>query len=390
MPEVIKAEYRIVTPMFIGDANQQATGISPASVKGALRFWWRALNWGRIRSEANSDEAALKGLHKQEGYIFGSSAEKSTGQSQFLIRIRANKDLDKGAKLTDKPKPGVQYLLGQGLYHFRENYKREAIQSGSFIVECVLRPSSKAKLYKKQLAESLLALGLLGGLGSRSRKGLGSVAIQSISDDSFKVPTSVKELKEVINQWRQAAPSPPFTAFSALSRVDISITGSNALELLNQAGSEQQLYRSYGRKGSHDSFHKVAGKQAEQNFKTDHDSMLKVGNGQRPSSIPERSVFGLPHNYFFSGSNLNIEYSVGEKDRSRRASPLFIHTHVFPNGDAALLQTLLPAQFLGDGSKLEFKVKKKKPTSIAFKSSMINWDTIRTYLNRFTDREQIL
>lgn len=46
MPSKITATYRIVTPMFVGDANQQATEISPQSVKGALRFWWRALNWG--------------------------------------------------------------------------------------------------------------------------------------------------------------------------------------------------------------------------------------------------------------------------------------------------------------------------------------------------------
>lgn len=46
MPNKITASYRIVTPMFIGDAKQEASGISPTSVKGALRFWWRALNWG--------------------------------------------------------------------------------------------------------------------------------------------------------------------------------------------------------------------------------------------------------------------------------------------------------------------------------------------------------
>lgn len=37
-PLQIQARYRIVTPMFIGDANQDATDISPTAVKGALRF----------------------------------------------------------------------------------------------------------------------------------------------------------------------------------------------------------------------------------------------------------------------------------------------------------------------------------------------------------------
>ncbi len=41
---VITATYRVVTPMFIGDADQKATSLRPPSIKGALRFWWRALN----------------------------------------------------------------------------------------------------------------------------------------------------------------------------------------------------------------------------------------------------------------------------------------------------------------------------------------------------------
>jgi hypothetical protein len=43
--KTLQATYRIVTPMFIGDAEQKATDLRPPSIKGALRFWWRALNW---------------------------------------------------------------------------------------------------------------------------------------------------------------------------------------------------------------------------------------------------------------------------------------------------------------------------------------------------------
>jgi hypothetical protein len=61
MSESIEASFRIVTPMFIGGADQTpADGIRPPSVKGALRFWWRALNWGRIREQTSCDEVALQ------------------------------------------------------------------------------------------------------------------------------------------------------------------------------------------------------------------------------------------------------------------------------------------------------------------------------------------
>nr|CAA6825513.1 MAG: Unknown protein [uncultured Thiotrichaceae bacterium] len=60
MPEKITARFRITTPMFIGDAHQQARGISPAAVRGALRCWWRGLGWGRLRNgQCATDACAL-------------------------------------------------------------------------------------------------------------------------------------------------------------------------------------------------------------------------------------------------------------------------------------------------------------------------------------------
>lgn len=96
-PHVIRATYRIVTPMFIGDAEQKASGISPASVKGALRFWWRALNWGRFWRETDGNElAALKALHEEEARLFGSSMDEKkekSGQGCFLLSVEQPKRL---------------------------------------------------------------------------------------------------------------------------------------------------------------------------------------------------------------------------------------------------------------------------------------------------------
>jgi CRISPR-associated protein Cmr1 len=122
-PILIVATYRIVTPMFIGDANQKASGISPASVKGALRFWWRALNWSRIRAKEQSDTVALQHLHSEESELFGSSADKGVA-AKFTLRVTCS---SKASPLQSSPKSGIQYLLGQGLFHFREGYLREAL-----------------------------------------------------------------------------------------------------------------------------------------------------------------------------------------------------------------------------------------------------------------------
>jgi len=129
---IITATYRIVTPMFLGDADQNATEIRPPSVKGALRFWWRALNWGRIRGQCGNDAEALRQLHKEEANLFGAAAEdnKSYGQARFMLRLKYTKDAAKQEFAWDH-RPGVQYLLGQGLWHFKEQLLRGFIAPGS-------------------------------------------------------------------------------------------------------------------------------------------------------------------------------------------------------------------------------------------------------------------
>jgi len=79
MPRTLCATYSIVTPMFLGDAEQTAKAFRPTALKGCLRFWWRATRWGRIRNEHGSDRDALRALHAREARLFGSAAGDGSG-----------------------------------------------------------------------------------------------------------------------------------------------------------------------------------------------------------------------------------------------------------------------------------------------------------------------
>lgn len=416
-PHVIRATYRIVTPMFIGDAEQKASGISPTSVKGALRFWWRALMWGRIRSVVQSDRVALERLHREEAELFGTAADNGQA-AKFTLQLAYSL---KTASLAN-PKAGIQYLLGQGLYHFTNGYLRTALaENNNFELVLTLHPKQKQQsqeayeAQKQQLVDAVLMFGLLGGLGSRARKGFGSVAIQSLvlDDVIIPIPTNIAELKAEIKKYQSSVNMPPFTAFSAQTRIDVSSQEANALEALNKVGEGQQLYRGYG-KADNKGTHKVNGRTAEQNFKNDHNSVLGVIRlKQPPATIPKRSVFGLPHNYFYSSEMTKLtqkyieqkmdekaakskaareskaDFAPSGKDRARRASPLFIHTHQFPNQKIAVIQALLPATFLPEGDSLEFNVG-KKVTVCFHEDEMIDWQVIHTYMDRFADKERVL
>lgn len=308
-PHTIKATYRIVTPMFIGDAEQKASGISPASVKGVLRFWWRALNWGRIRSDIQSDTAALQRLHSEESALFGTSADNGKAAS-FTLRTHTQAvSITPG---TDWPNGGndPSGYLGLGLWqsgsHARGNFQphREYIKEGqNFSVE-LIASAHLPQTALQQLKDALIAWGLFGGLGSRARRAFGAIAIESLDTTAYQfasVSDYQASVTKLLTQYRlTTVKQPPFSAFGKDTQFSIS----DRLE--TQARSA----------------HAVLG------------NAFKNYRGQ-PSTLrgSKKRVFGMP---YAGGTKLEGE--------ARRASPLLFHVH--PIGTRFVGAVLyLPAAF---------------------------------------------
>ncbi|NLU33512.1 MAG: type III-B CRISPR module RAMP protein Cmr1 [Wolinella succinogenes] len=399
MNKEIKATFRIVTPMFLGDWEQGVgDGIRPPSVKGALRFWWRALNWKTAIKQSNNDEnKALKWLHKEEARLFGAAAgENGGGQGVFLLKVTQQEML----KETPKLQPGQQYLAGQGLWHFRNGLLRQCIaRDQKFDIE--IRFSNKTNdADKKNIGNAILIFGLLGGLGSRARKGFGSLSLESIEGvGDFAIPSNEQEYKSAIKNLvtSDIEELPPFTAFSKKTRIDISQKGRDAFTVLNEIGRQMQMYRSYGH--NRNGVHIVDSKPAEQNFKNDHDAMLNFSRNNTLLFVPRRTVFGMPHNYFFSSTKANIEFFPKLKpsddsgrraspldESGRRASPLFIHIHKFSNGESIGVQALIPSTFLPDSAEVYAKMDK----ATASQEVSVDWQVIGDYLDRFKSRTEVI
>ena len=394
LPTVIHATYRIVTPMFIGDAEQNATGIAPQSVKGALRFWWRALMWGEYASTTSCEAAALVLLHDKEAELFGSASDEdglAAGQGYFSLRVNFT-EKPKTIRVNDLQGAGLRYFLGIGLS--REG-SRSALAAGQTFQ--VNLKSFNLKDQQANLIKTLMLFGLVGGLGSRVRKGWGSVAIESlaIGKDVINIPhdkQSYQAWLKTLSSDQTLSQLPPFTAFSNRTRIDISCIAkfpTTAQSLLNEVGEEQQLYRSYGLKGF------VNGKSAEQKFSEDHDlvaNIIRTYKTDKPSAIPKRAIFGLPHNYYFSSTKGKADLTHAEPNRSRRASPLLIHAHQFPDKSIAIIQILMPATFLPEGSLMQYSMGRRddQKVNLSFNKNMLNWSDITNYMDRFPNREKVL
>lgn len=392
MAETLEATYRIVTPMFLGGADQTSfDGVRSPSFKGALRFWWRALNWGRCLRDSRDEVAALRLLHHREAHLFGIAADgESSGQGCCLLRIRT--DVPQLAK-SALPNAGTghQYFLGQGLYHFKDKYLRDAIAPGEVHIRMSFRPGTPSH-ERTSVAEALLALGLLGGLGSRARKGFGALAIQALQGADCAAPDTLEDLKEALAKLTadRLDTLPPFTAFSGYSRIDLlPVAHRDAWRLLGDIGADMQRYRSYGQNG------KVAGQPAERNFNDDHDLALDVARGHPVDRHPRRAVFGLPHNYFFSSTKTKAEVNAiaplssggwSDVGSNRRASPLFVHPHQFPDGSVLAVLALLPAQFLPDGWRIGLKGRgpvQRLPVDA-------DWSVLSCWMDRFGERQRVL
>lgn len=379
----IEVAYRIVTPLFCSGSDPDKAEVRLPSFKGVLRWWWRALAWARYRG--NLDQ-----IHDAEAALFGSA-----GGGQSRVAMRLGKAKPPGAlpskellRLPDRRVvgEGARYL-GYGVMEAFGSAKK-GVAAGELTRACLPAPFDlELELRARDLDESALALlldalravGLLGALGAKSRKGYGSVVLRSMAvggQSCWEPPGSIDKLKQAIGAlFSKPTPSglPLYTALSSRTRIVlVPGTGRNhPLELLDLVGCEVMRYRSWGHNG------KVLGKNSERNFRDDHDLMKARPDERR--THPRRIVFGLPHNY-----GPRKEEQVGPADRriDRRASPLLVHIHECGEAPVAVL-SFLPAMFLPDGDRAKIDVGGRRPVTIAPDPEL--WQPIDDLLTRFLD-----
>ena len=164
----ITFEIETITPMFLAGADQSKAELRAASIKGLLRFWWRALQAGTKIDE----------LKRAENKIFGSSDE-GIGASKFSIRVtQPDKPFLTNFKKETKGRPDpVGYLFYSTF--MQTGKERPYFPEGS---KFTITLSSREAQYLKIAAASLWILVYLGGLGTRSRRGAGNVVISNLQD----------------------------------------------------------------------------------------------------------------------------------------------------------------------------------------------------------------
>jgi CRISPR-associated protein Cmr1 len=145
-----------ITPMFLSGADGQTPELRPPSIKGALRFWWRAMN-GHL---------GLTELKKQESLIFGGTDGDSGGRSRILIRIKNHLETEKQLQKSETkltPRAGKNFTK----LAFDEKQK--------FTI--LLSTTDEKVISEIHLTNLFIITCALGGFGGRKNRGFGSIQI---------------------------------------------------------------------------------------------------------------------------------------------------------------------------------------------------------------------
>jgi len=203
---------RTLTPLFIAGADQTKAELRAPTFRGLMRYWQRALVGGLV----GTGQDGLNQVMQAETDIFGATdvgsaiAIKVSGASSEPREFTEQISVRIGGKWQATGKGYLLWSMAKSGREERGNLKpaRWYFPPGTnFQVTLSSRSQDGARLSKAVAAFWLLTQ--LGGIGSRSRRCAGSLAVQSIekniADLPFTVPADALALKQQIEQGLRTA-----------------------------------------------------------------------------------------------------------------------------------------------------------------------------------------
>ena len=173
-----------ITPMFLSGADGTTPELRAPSIKGALRFWWRAME----------NENSIKILREKETKIFGGSYKDDN-----------NKEVTLRSKIIILP-PQISKSIPIQISGTPHHKKYGCTVSGCDSEFCGKGKQQTAMLYtfeltikfddsaitRDELIKLVKTTFILGGLGKRERRGFGSVMITHIDNNPcFQTKTEI-------------------------------------------------------------------------------------------------------------------------------------------------------------------------------------------------------
>ncbi len=406
----------VTTPMFLAPGPGARSELRMPGIRGAARFWFRALAAPIFRD----DYAALA---RAEAEVFGAAGgqygDARIGPSPVALRLVRPPALDPPLSRAELRSPrwlrlppigerrthGIGYLLGQGLYlppSSKEDREHPELArpdhipagaTGTFEVRIGVRGDAVFAGYVREVTGiSLWALATFGGLGARVRRGFGGVTFAGLDQLCATIGESVEpsrehpailRLHELVAERhgrplprrsspRQLGTSTAWPAAPTWARWHIRQSGQTGSwpQLLHHAGAKLREFRAPVERGPEfSSFKRWVTREYT-------DAVVPTLKGDRPASRDfEIGSFGLPVVF---GKDAEAKLRRG-KDELRRASPLWIRVQQDPDGRCRLLYHVFEATIGPAGATLDLETRRRLPERLDLDETMA-YRTIADFL----------
>lgn len=179
---------KVITPMFLAGADGQTPELRAPSIKGAMRFWWRAVNGhlgveSEVKKEDKKTILDSAGLRDQEISIFGGTGGKQgERRSSFSIVVLPG-DVQLGQ---EKLVPHKERKFTPRCILPESTFQVKLIIPEDYNVRTIVHGSEKEVFNRSKLIALFQLFVALGGIGRRVRRGMGSFVITSATSSSDK------------------------------------------------------------------------------------------------------------------------------------------------------------------------------------------------------------
>lgn len=204
----VRVRLEVITPIFGGSHQTRAIDdvdvIRAPSVRGHLRFWWRALYAAQF---ANTNE-----LYQRESALWGRAASDEGGRSAVEIRVsiehrghRDDNEIILYPRKNQQETPGA-YALWPARAETRTKMPTAPRRQPGTKFQLTLKIAGTEE-YEIEVKNALRAWILFGGYGGRTRRGLGSLTVIDNVSDWLPTAATREAIKKLFGFDIFAAPT---------------------------------------------------------------------------------------------------------------------------------------------------------------------------------------
>jgi len=389
MPGMVREEraYDLITPLFGGGVeagvSDPLTLIRGPSIRGQLRFWWRATQGGRFNGD-------LKAMRAEEARIWGAANDNDRSAEpvqtvQLAVELSQEAERPKYVQAYDvvsrNGRPVLQpNSIAPAYASFPLQPQGDALIAGMatkkvasniFFSLTLLYPEA----FRSDVTAALWAWETFGGVGGRTRRGFGALKPNQSAllpkDRSHVCEWLVTHWKAHVvgSTWPDNVPNlgPGTQLVVAHDNAQASVVWKALIKTLSDF--RQQRAGQYGRSywPEPDAIRKLTG----QTLRGHNQPMAPHPDGTPIGKFP-RAVFGLPIVFHFKDSDKAMPDRNGADPRDtmlvlqqaeRLASPLILRPGACSDGSYYGIALVLGSRLRSNSMQLKLKTTKGQPAS---------------------------